>query len=222
MKCPHCNVAVHVELASKAIVDARDENREEVRWHTSAAVCPNCTKAIIYLTSKALAYTGGMAIPTGVQRVNTLVWPRSGERPCPTEVPTELQKDYREAANVLSISPQASAALTRRVLQHVLREYAKTKSKDLFDQIQEILDENQLPSSLQNQLDAVRVIGNFAAHPLKSQQTGLILPVEEHEAEWNLDVLDHVFDYYFVKPAQAQTRREALNKKLVEAGKKPI
>ena len=76
-----------------------------------------------------------------------------------------------------------------------------------------------LPHNLAEQLDAVRLIGNFAAHHLKSQATGLILPVEAHEAEWNLDVLESCFDHYFIKPAQAQSRKAALNKKLAEAGK---
>jgi len=120
---------------------------------------------------------------------------------------------------VLTISPQASAALTRRCLQQVLRDYGKTKSKDLYDQIDEVINEGRIPHALAEQLDAVRVIGNFAAHPLKSQISGMIMPVEPHEAEWNLDVLEAAFDHYFVKPAQAHARKAALNKKLAEAGK---
>jgi hypothetical protein len=120
---------------------------------------------------------------------------------------------------VLPISPQASAALTRRCLQQVLRDHGQTKSKDLFDQIQEVINNNHVPTALADQLDAIRVIGNFAAHPLKSKNTGMVLPVEEHEAEWNLDVLEAVFDHYFVKPAQAKARKAALNLKLAEAGK---
>jgi hypothetical protein len=31
-----------------------------------------------------------------------------------------------------------------------------------------------------------------------------------------------LFDFYYVQPARSATRREALNKKLEEAGKKPM
>jgi hypothetical protein len=68
----------------------------------------------------------------------------------------------------------------------------------------------------------VRQIGNFAAHPIKSTSTGEIVDVEEGEAEWNLDVLESLFDFYFVQPAIAAKRKADLNKKLKDAGKPPI
>jgi uncharacterized protein Smg (DUF494 family) len=34
-----------------------------------------------------------------------------------------------------------------------------------------------------------------------------------------LDVLEGLFDFYFVQPAVLQKKRDALNKKLAEAGK---
>jgi hypothetical protein len=78
------------------------------------------------------------------------------------------------------------------------------------------------PSHLAEAIDAVRNIGNFAAHPLKSQSTGEILPVEPEEAEWNLDVLESLFDFYFVQPAILAKKCDALNIKLSDAGKKPM
>jgi hypothetical protein len=65
----------------------------------------------------------------------------------------------------------------------------------------------------------VRVIGNFAAHPIKSTNTGEVVAVEPGEAEFLLDVLDGVFGFYFVQPEVARKQREAINIKLQEAGK---
>jgi len=130
-----------------------------------------------------------------------------------------LREDFEEAAEVLEISPKASAALSRRCLQHLLREYAQTKSKDLVGQIKEVVDSGTLSSDLSHQLDAIRSVGNFAAHPQKTIATGEILPVEPHEAEWGLDLLEELFDHYFAKPKRAQERKDALNKKLAAAGK---
>jgi hypothetical protein len=62
-------------------------------------------------------------------------------------------------------------------------------------------------------------IGNFAAHPVKSKSTSEIVDVEVEEAEWNLDVLELLFDFYYVQPARIAQKREALNAKLGEAGK---
>ena len=52
-----------------------------------------------------------------------------------------------------------------------------------------------LPSSLADNVDAVRQVGNFAAHPIKSTSIGEIVEVEENEAEWLLDVLEELFDF---------------------------
>ncbi len=79
-----------------------------------------------------------------------------------------------------------------------------------------------LPSHIADDLDAIRNVGNFGAHPQKSQHTGEILPVEPEEAEWNLDVLELMFDFCYVQPAKSAAKREALNKKLKEVGKKPM
>jgi len=46
--------------------------------------------------------------------------------------------------------------------------------------------------------------------------------VEPGEAEWNLDVLESLFDFYYVQPARLQAKRAALDKKLAEAGKPPM
>ncbi len=62
-------------------------------------------------------------------------------------------------------------------------------------------------------------IGAFAAHPIKSKASGEIIDVEPGEAEWNLDVLESLFDFYFTQPALLKKKREALNTKLKEAGK---
>jgi hypothetical protein len=219
MKCPHCTVTIHVDFQKKSLTLAKNENKSTIGWELRLGICPSCSQAIIFLH-------GGLAVPAQngaffitSYEVDVLVWPRSSLRPCPTEVPQDIATDFKEASSVLNASPQASAALTRRCLQQILRDYGHTKGKDLFDQIQEVIDEGHIPSGLADQLNAVRVIGNFAAHPLKSQSTGIILPVEPNEAEWNLDVLEDVFDHYFVKPAKVAERKAALNLKLSAAGK---
>jgi len=107
-------------------------------------------------------------------------------------------------------------------LQNLLREVAKVKPGNLADEIQQVLDSGKLPSWIAESIDAVRNIGNFAAHPLKSSATGEVLPVEPGEAEWNLDVLESLFDFYFVQPALIKAKRDALDKKLAEAKKPPM
>jgi hypothetical protein len=131
-------------------------------------------------------------------------------------------EDYREACEVLPSSAKAAAALGRRTLQHILREQAHVKHSNLDKEIQETLDKSLLPTHLAQSIDAVRQIGNFAAHPIKSTNTGEIVPVEPGEAEWTLDVLEGLFDFYYVQPAILGRKRTALNQKLKDAGKPPL
>lgn len=183
----------------------------------SLAFCPNCLKPIVSLQQQRLS-TPGMVVNEGSP---VTIWPLSMGRPAaPNDVPDHMRSDYDEASIVLPFSAKASAALSRRCLQSVLAEAGQTQSKDLDKQIVEVL--SKLPSFIAKNLDAVRNIGNFAAHPQKSINTGAILDVEPGEAEWNLDVLDALFDFYYVRPKQEEMKRAALDAKLKEAGKGPL
>jgi hypothetical protein len=203
------------------------DSHEDFAWEAQVEMCPECAKEIVFFVKgsrKTLAKSAGTAL--GDYEVNLeedydeyLVWPQSGNRSCPPEVQEALRVDFLEASQVLSLSPKASAALSRRCLQHLLVDYAKVAKGDLAKQIEEIITRGDLSSTLSSQLDATRHIGNFAAHPLKSKASGEILPVEPQEAEWNLDLLEDLFDHFFVKPERTRKRKEELNKKLAEAGK---
>jgi len=152
-----------------------------------------------------------------------MFWPKGSLRPPPPpEVPKDLAEDYTESCLVLPDSPKASAALSRRCLQALLRKAAAVKQGNLSNEIEEVLTSGKLPAHIAESLDAVRNIGNFAAHPNKSQTTGEIVTVAAGEAEWNLDILESLFDFYYVQPALTKKRKDALNKKLKDSGKPPI
>jgi hypothetical protein len=193
-------------------------------WAAGTTHCPACSRIVITLgRMNKMVSKGGQAewVPSGLTFV--LVRPKAISRsPIPAEVPPRFADDYREACLVLPDSEKASAALSRRCLQDLLREKAGIKKDDLAKEIQQVLDSKQLPTHLADDLDAIRNLGNFAAHPLKSTNTGDIVDVEPHEAEWSLNVLEGLFDFYFVQPERAKTKRDALNQKLKDAGKPPM
>lgn len=210
MKCPHC-----LENFNAGWNEALLHNDNEYHFNITHCNCPGCDKKIIILSKKSFE-------PYSAWQ-ETLIYPKAISRtPLSADVPEKFAADYREACIVLADSPKASAALSRRCLQNILREKAGVKKADLSNEIQQILDSNSLSSFIAEDLDAVRNIGNFAAHSIKSTNTGEIIEVEVGEAEWNLDVLEELFDFYFVQPEIARKKREALNKKLADAGKPPM
>ncbi|MBA7522590.1 hypothetical protein ES705_14710 [subsurface metagenome] len=217
MKCPHCLVEFHAD--EKIIYLGMDV---EGKWGIKKFECPNpkCKKDIYYLLEGDIKeHRQGFYIVDNIRQLR-LIRPKASNRPpTPPEVQQEFVKDYYEASLVLDDSPKASAALSRRCLQHILREKAKVKKGNLSSEIQQVLDSGKLPSSLEESIDVIRNVGNFAAHPIKSNSTGEIVPVEPGEAEWNLEVIEMLFDFYFVQPERIKQKRDALNQKLKDAGK---
>lgn len=150
---------------------------------------------------------------------NSLIYPKNSMRNFDlTEIPKDLATDYEEACLVLSDSPKASAALSRRCLQSMLRVQG-FESKSLAQEIQNAIDNGKLPSHIEESLDAIRNIGNFAAHPMKDTNSGEVVSVEPGEAEWNLDVIESLFDFFYLQPAKMRERKDALNAKLKAIGK---
>jgi hypothetical protein len=182
--------------------------------------CPSCERFVLKLVhGTQFSHLNELYGPF----TETLFRPKAPARPPPpSEVPKEFSDDYAEACLVLADSAQASAALSRRCLQQILRDAAKVKHGDLFSEIEEVLNSGKLPTHISESLDAVRNIGNFAAHPIKSKSSGEIVAVEAGEAEWNLDVLEALFDFYFVQPEAIKKKKAALNAKLKDAGKPPL
>lgn len=222
MKCPHCTIEIHAQPYWTYL----DKDVEGL-WAIERYECPNpeCGKLILYLVLGSEEHIGIGFHSQGFDNVkqSVMVHPKgSNRRPVPSEVPTMLADDYNGACLVLPDSAEASAALSRRCLQNLLREKAGVKHTELADEIQQVIDSGTLPSHLIDVIDAVRNVGNFGAHPIKSKKTGEILPVEPQEAEWNLDVLEAFFDFYFVQPSVVKKKRAALDSKLGEAGKKPM
>ena len=222
MKCPHCIVEVNPNF--KEISLGKDS---ESYWSVFVMNCPNpkCGKMIIDLTS-GLPNTNQYGQPvSGLKSIKNrhTVKPFSSSRPpVPSDVDDKFAKDYNEACLILNLSSKASAALSRRCLQNILRDKAGVKHGNLANEIQQIIDSKSLPSHLSESIDAIRNIGNFAAHPLKSTSSGEIVDVEAGEAEWLLDVLEALFDFYFVQPALLKLKKDALNKKLADIGKPPM
>jgi hypothetical protein len=216
MKCPHCLDNIHVELKQHFLGQDADGF-----WAAKTYRCPSCEKIVVTFGWSDPSESS----PLGYYNIQDerLVRPKCSTRPpCPLTVPSAIADDYNEACIVLPDSPKASAALSRRSLQNLLREKAGVNPGNLANEIQEVIDNGNLPSHLAESIDAIRNIGNFSAHPNKSKNTGEIIPVEAHEAEWTLDVLESLFDFYFVQPEKLRLKREALNNKLAEMGKPPM
>lgn len=219
MKCPHCNVSIH-EAWSEPQTMLKDSYLTP--WYSRLFKCPECDDWIVQFTQRE----DNLGRPPPADWTKwELIYPKGSSRgPVPPEVPEAIAGDYREACAVLPTSSKASAALSRRCLQNILRAHGYV-SRDLWKEIDLLLNDSDprkaIPDSLRMTVDGIRHFGNFSAHPVTDLTTFQIIGVEEHEAEWCLDILEELFQHYYVRPAQATARKAALDAKLAGAGKPP-
>lgn len=222
MLCPYCNLAINLDTKEVKVIgctwDDLDDN-EGSGFELKHGMCPSCDGLIILLTEGRVRFYGDHVSMIECRK-ESLIYPKNKvNKPLPVEVDGIYRNDFMEAYLVLDISPKASAAISRRLLQHILRDKFGIKAKDLNKEIEIFIERSDIPSYIVNSVDAIRNVGNFAAHPLKVQSTGEIVEVEYGEAEWLLEVLEALYDFCIVQPKRLEERRNTLNKKLQELGK---
>lgn len=225
MICPYCNVGVRFEVQDVGPVHDDGIDGKQLGYQLAETFCPECQGFVVLLRrgqywQHDLEDGGSRELMDSSVEV---IFPSpKNPRPLPAEVPESYRADFAEACAVLSISPKASAAISRRVLQHLLREELKIVHRTLEQEIADFISRPGVPSDLVEAVDAIRNVGNFAAHPMKNTSTGEVLEVEPGEANWLLDVLESLFDFQFVQPKRLAANKASLNKKLTSAGRPPI
>lgn len=207
--CPHCKLPNRFEgvfeLVNSGLREFEDTKLiyglSNKTMNLSSCRCTQCGEIVLFLNEN-------------------MIYPLGAKRPsAPQEVPEDIAKDFNEACLVEHLSKKASAALARRCLQNMLHERG-IKKRNLSKEIDEAI--KTLPPHLKEAIDAIRVIGNFAAHPTKLTNTGIIVEVEDGETEWILNVLEQLFNFYYVEPAETKAKRDALNAKLAAAEKEEM
>ena len=91
-------------------------------------------------------------------------------------------------------------------MQHILREKAGVKNSNLYKEIQEVIGSGTLPPHVVQVIDTICDMGNTAVHPFNNPNTGEIVPVGRDDAEWCLEIVEMLHDFYFVLPAENQRR----------------
>jgi hypothetical protein len=152
--------------------------------------------------------------------------PDSIAKPQPDYIPTAIRQDYEEACKILHLSPKASATLSRRCLQGMIRDFWREKVKDLkkadlWQEIQAI--QNVVEPETWEAIKATKDVGNIGAHMEKD--VNLIIDVNPEEAKQLIGLLEFLFkDWYIAKHTrseQSKRLRETaeLKKRQKEAGK---
>lgn len=89
--------------------------------------CPNCEKETFTLIAKDNDGNSSNTVP---------IIPSSLAKNYSDIVPTNIQEDYREAYDILHLSPKASATLSRRYIQGMIRDFWGVRANTLYKEIE--------------------------------------------------------------------------------------
>ena len=149
----------------------------------------------VYLTIKVLKCSNSdckkysfwaMGHNSYLEGLEVNIYPKSSAIQYPEYVPEAIRYDYEEAYEIVDASPKASATLSRRCMQGIIRDFWNIKGKSLYEEITQLKD--KIPPDLWRVMDSIRKIGNIGAHMEKD--VGLIVDIEPDEAKKLLQVIE--------------------------------
>jgi hypothetical protein len=200
MECPHCGSDFETTPHTFSLGIDQDGT-----WQVSNTRCPTCDRLVVAVCSKE-----GRNFPA--YPATASVRARLSE-----DVPAKLASEYWAASQVLPYSEEASAAISRRLLQRVLATQAGAGYGGLAEQIRRAVASPTMPLYLKEALETLARIAGLEADQPKSFRCDALSPANEGEAEWLLDVLRPLFEFYYVQPARLRRKRYALEERLAPA-----
>lgn len=123
----------------------------------------------------------------------------------------DIVKDYLEAASVYQKSPRASAALLRLALQKLCKKLGEP-GENINTDIKNLVKNRGLHPTIQQSLDALRIVGNNAVHPGEidlEEQPELVLKL--------FGLLNLITDKLITEPQQVESFYASLPQESLEA-----
>ena len=221
--CPHCRHAATIGDADISIDDSilTIKNEDGYQCLTSVfIVCPNaeCRKFTLTATLKKfeIAFgTYGSGRPDYSKLPVLRQWdliPESKAKSFPNYIPKPILDDYSEACLIRDLSPKASATLSRRCLQGIIRDFWQVKPGRLFDEIEQIKDKVDIDTW--KAIDGVRSVGNIGAH--MEEDINVIVDVEPNEAQLLVELIEILLKDWYVAREQKKLHLEAIVKLTAE------
>jgi hypothetical protein len=213
-KCPFCgrDTTVTDNDSSAHIHQMEVENSAGPRvLFTSFTVCPNpkCKKyslsAILFEGTYKPTPQGRKLISAGRLQEWRLI-PVSDAIVFPDYVPASIRTDYAEACAIKKLSPKASATLSRRCLQGMIRDFWGISKVRLIDEIDAIKD--KVDPLTWEAIDAVRRVGNIGAHMEKD--INVIIDVDPEEAGQLIGLIELLMKDWYVTRFERQERLKSL------------
>lgn len=201
--CPYCNRNATI-IDNNYSYDVHFFNKPSKDGHlgiaTKVIVCPNhkCKEYVIEASLHPADYGRLNEEITGGALLSWQLKPQSQAKTYPPyiDIPQAIIDDYNEACLIKNLSPKASATLSRRCLQGIIRDFWSISKARLKDEIDEL--QGKIDSTTWQAIDAVRSIGNIGAH--MERDINMIVEVEPNEADLLIGIIEILLkDWYIAK-----------------------
>ena len=209
--CPFCNQPTTITEPNydceQHILDKDNTDGQRVLI-SEFVVCPNpeCHKfSLLCRLSKWVPFQNYGYQEGEVLKEWTLV-PQSMAESFPDYIPQAIRDDYSEACLIKDLSPKASATLSRRCLQGIIRDFWGVKGGKLINEIDQIKD--KVEDLTWQAIDAVRKVGNIGAHMEKD--VNLIIDIEPNEAELFIHLIEILLKDWYIARHDKESHLKAL------------
>jgi hypothetical protein len=217
--CPFCNQPTTItkpnhEVGYNNVDLPTKDGPKQIKYLFVACPNPNCKRLVLTVALYEATFANSSYYVTGKLLKEWKLIPSATAKPFPDYIPPPILADYNEACEIRDLSPKASATLCRRCLQGMIRDFwgiAKPKLKQEIDALKD-----QLDADTWHAIDAVREIGNVGAH--MENDVNLIIDVDPGEAQLLIELIETLFESWYIDRNEKQTRNAAL-KELAEKKK---
>ena len=218
--CPHCNrdqvvASSNSSLTSGSLhIEGLYEGHVYLTGHAIGCANSECRRLSLDVAVRPAKKIEGYG-PRADHSVDPLfsrrLIPEGVAKPQPDFIPKALLNDYKEACLIKDLSPKASATLTRRCLQGMIRDFANIDGKTLYGEITALRNavaDGTAPQGVTSEtvdaINHVRKVGNIGAH--MEADINHIVEVDQGEAEALISLVELLFDEWYVARHRRQER----------------
>lgn len=205
--CPFCNRGATITNPNYSSGSHTFDNNNkdgDLGIYTQVIVCPNkeCREYAINGQLRKREFYGGSYSFVGEPLLTWRLRPKSSAMVFPEYIPKAIVMDYEEACLIRDLSPKASATLSRRCLQGIIRDFWQIKPGRLIEEIENIKE--RVDPLVWEAIDSVRKVGNIGAHMEKD--INLIVEVEPNEAQLLIGLIETLIREWYIARKERQKR----------------
>lgn len=210
--CSYCNKEQTItdENRQVSFSDLTLSNADGPRRLVSKfVVCPNpeCRRFSLDLSLHVLEVSGKRSY-TGKHLKTWALVPPSRARSFPVSIPSHILQDYQEACLTVELSPKVAAALSRRCLSSMLRDYWQVQPGSLSDEFRQI--KSTADPLTWEAIESIRRSGMTGAR--MESEGAEIFETEPGEAELLIGLIETLMEDWYLARDERRKRLKGIKR----------